>query len=189
MSRRTTVLRLAGALAVMLSAVTLVWNAASTSSARVSATTSGTSFFTTGVVDLAQPNSVVELLFDADGLYPGLDVSGCVEIEYRGSIPASVRLHAAHLGGSGLEAFVELRVTTVAAETCADAEESLGTVAFAGPLPSLWSDHPDYDRALVLRPEMVAGERVVIIANATVVDDNQAQGLGVDFAFTVEARP
>ena len=98
------------AAAVIAAGVLLVWSAISTSSAKVVASTSGTSFFTAGTVALTQPDTVVELLFDADGLYPEISISGCVEIEYSGSVPAAVRLHGQPLGGSGLESFVDFEV-------------------------------------------------------------------------------
>lgn len=189
MSRLRLAVQTLAALAVLASLVVLVWSAISTSSARVNASTSGTSFFSAGVVDLAQPDTVVELLFDADGLHPGVEVTGCIEVEYRGSIPASVRLHAARRGGSGLEEFVDVRVGLSSAGSCSGDENSPTSAVFRGRLEDLWTTHGSYERALVLDPAMVSGDRIVIHASASVIDDNRAQGLTTDFALIVEARP
>lgn len=188
-SRVVPALRIAAVLLVVASIIVLVWNAVSTSSARVNATTSGSSFFSAGTIELAQPDTAVELLFDTDGLYPGRTAYGCVEIEYRGSIPASVRLHADRLGGSGLESLVELRISDVTIDGCADADPDRGQLVYDGRLEGLWIAHPSYRDAIVLDESMEAGDRFALFATAGVVDDNAAQGLTTEFAITVEARP
>ncbi len=176
-------------LLVTTSVVVFVWNAVVTSSARVNATTGGSSFFEAGTVELAQPGTAVELLFDASDLFPGVDAEACVEIEYRGSIPSSVRVHADRRGGDGLEAFINLQLVVVAAQDCATAGDAEGVPVYDGLLSDLWSTHSNYDNAIVLDPEMEAAERLVLYAVASVVDDNSAQGLSTDFSITLEARP
>ncbi len=182
-------LKAAAAVIVVISIAVFVWNAVATSTARVTATTSGNSFFSAGTIDLVQPDTAVELLFDADGLYPGRTTSGCVEIEYRGSIPASVRLHADRVGGTGLESFIDLRIIDITPAGCAAADADSGLPVYDGPLARLWRVHPNYRDALVLREAMQPGDRIALFATASVVDDNAAQGLTTEFTITVEARP
>ena len=182
-------LKAAAAVIVVISIAVFVWNAVATSTARVTATTSGNSFFSAGTIDLVQPDTAVELLFDADGLYPGRTTSGCVEIEYRGSIPASVRLHADRVGGTGLESFIDLRIIDITPAGCAAADADSGRPVYDGRLDRLWRVHPNYRTALVLREAMQPGDRIALFATASVVDDNAAQGLTTEFTITVEARP
>ena len=183
------ILRAALVLIVLASVVVFVWSAVSTSTARVSGTTSGSSFFAAGTVDLAQPDTAVELFFNADGLFPGLETKGCVEIEYRGSLPSSVRLHARRLGGDGLENFIDLHIVMATTGTCDSSDELAGATVFNGRLGQMWRQHFSYDKAIVLDREMEASDRLVLQAVAVVLDDNAAQGLTTDFAITVEARP
>ena len=179
----------AGVLIVVASIVVFVWSAVSTSSARVNATTSGNSFFTAGTIDLVQPDTAIELLFDADGLYPGGSTSGCVEIEYRGSIPVSVRLHADRVGGTGLESFIDLRIDDVTPDGCEVASPEADRTVYDGRLARLWRTHSSYRDALELRGAMEPGDRMALLATAEVIDDNDAQGLTTEFTITVEARP
>ena len=184
-------LKAAAAVVVVVSIAVFVWSAVATSTARVTATTSGSSFFAAGTIDLVRPDTAVELLFDADGLYPGRTTSGCVEIEYRGSIPASVRLHADRVGGTGLDSFIDLRISDITVSGCAagTGEHQSDRRVFDGRLDRLWRVHPTYRDALVLREEMMPGDRIALFATAGVVDDNAAQGLTTEFTITVEARP
>lgn len=173
---------------VTASLATFVWNAIETSTARVNATTSANSVFSAGTVELAQPFTVVELLFDADNMYPGGEVTGCVEVDYRGSVPADVRLHANLLGGSGLDEFITMRITRPNVETCDDQIGTDGPTVYRGTLGDFWREHNTYRSAVVLG-EMQADDRVVLHATAVLLDDNAAQGLDTDFSLTVEARP
>jgi hypothetical protein len=189
MSRRS--VQSLGAIAVVGAALILVWSAISTSSARVTATTSGESFFAAGTVSLAQPDAAVEMLFDADGLYPGSDVTGCVEIEYTGSVPASIRLHANTRGGTGLETYIDLTLGIAVDGDC-ESDVAGGTgvdTIFDARLGSLWTRHPNYDGGIVVQDPARPQDRFALHAVASVADDNQAQGLTTDFSITIEARP
>ena len=186
MSRRGLVVTTLAAIAVLGSAVVLVWGAVSTSSARVAATTSGDSFFAAGEVALSQPDARVDLLFDDDGLYPGRTVTGCVEVRYDGSVPASIRLHGRRTSGTGLDDYIDLRITL--ADGC-DVDPVVEPPVFDGRLAGLWSSHGAYDRGLVVIPSARPGDVIAIHASAAVVDDNRAQGLSTTFTLTVEARP
>lgn len=190
MKRHRSILVLVGALAVLGAAVVLILSAVTTSSARISASTSGSSFFSAGTVDLSQPDTAIDLLFDTDGLYPGLEVSGCVVVAYNGSLPGTVRLHASNGGGTGLERFVELELHDLGT-TCDDTGDGPGASAsiFSGRLDELWEDHPDYDAGIELMAGMAAGDRLALGAVAWVIDDNDAQGRVSEFTITIEARP
>lgn len=165
-----------------------VWNAVETSSARVNATTSANSVFSAGTVDLAQPNTVVELLLDANNLFPGTEIDGCVEIEYRGTIPADVRLHARLVGGTGLDTFIDLRVTLPPTDSCDTPLPAGSPVIFEGTLDRFWRSHSSYAAGIGLA-EMTTSDIAVLHVVAGLQDDNDAQGLVTDFTLTVEARP
>lgn len=108
---------------VVGAAFVLLWSVATTSTAQLTASTSGSGSFSAGTVELEQPETSVALLFDADGLYPGRQVTSCVSIAYEGSVPADIRLHASWSGGTGLEEHVELRLTQSSSGTCDDADD------------------------------------------------------------------
>ena len=189
-ARRHLIVTSLAVVVVLGAAIVVVVSAISTSSARVTASTTGSSFFAAGTIDLSQPDSAVDLLFDTDGLYPGTDVSGCVVIEYNGSLPSTVRLHASKQGGTGLEDFVELELRLRGSSTCDDAPvAATGPTVFTGLLSRLWATHPTYDRGVELVPAMAPEDRIALVAVASVVDDNAAQGLTTDFTITIEARP
>ena len=176
------------ALVVVIAAVVVVVGTISTSSARVSARTTGACFLTAGSVELDRVDSSVELLFDAAGLYPGAEVGGCVDVDYLGSIPADVRLHAALLGGDGLEQFVDFRIQVLPGG-CEVTTTATRSWAFDDSLEQLLRVHATYATAVPLRSSVVAGDRLGVRAVATLVDGNDSQGLTADFALTIEARP
>lgn len=176
------------AMAVLVAAVVVVAGTISTSSARVAARTDVSSFIAAGSVELTRSTSSVDLFFDADGLYPGADVEGCVEVDYLGSVPADIRLHADHLGGDGLEHFVEFRVD-VFAGGCEDSTAASDSPVFEDTLHELFDGHNSYGTGVSLREGQVAGERLGVRANARMTGGNEAQGLTVDFMVTIEARP
>lgn len=165
-----------------------VWNAVETSSARVNATTSANSLFSAGTVDLAQPNTVVQLLFDASNLFPGVELDGCVEVEYRGSIPANVRLHAQTLGGTGLDQFIDIRATLQDADSCEGVTTGDRPAVYEGTLGQFWRRHNTYGDGVDLG-QMSTSDRAVLHVTASLQDNNDAQGLTTDFSLTVEARP
>ncbi len=176
------------ALGVLVAALALVWSAL-TSSARVSGTTSSSGFFEAGVVTLTRETASAELLFDADGLYPGMPVDGCVEVRYEGSVPADIRLHAERRGGTGLEDYVDVRAVVDRSGTGCGAAGSNPQLVFEGRLVDLWRSHPAYDSGIPLAGSAVTGELFTISARAVVIDDNRAQGRSTDFSILVEARP
>ncbi len=165
-----------------------VWNAVETSSARVNATTSANSVFSAGTVDLAQPNTVVDLLLDANNLYPGTEVEGCVVVEYRGSIPADVRLHARMVGGTGLDEYVDIRVTLPPIDDCDTPIPADSPTIYEGTLDRFWRTHHSYGAGIGLA-EMTTSDFAVLHVAARLQDDNNAQGRTTDFTLTVEARP
>lgn len=123
MTPRRTIVIVAGCALVVGAAFVLLWSVATTSTAQLTASTSGSGSFSAGTVELEQPETSVALLFDADGLYPGRQVTSCVSIAYEGSVPADIRLHASRSGGTGLEEHVELRLTQSSSGTCDEADD------------------------------------------------------------------
>ncbi|MEL6981059.1 MAG: hypothetical protein AAFO29_01410 [Actinomycetota bacterium] len=120
MTLRRSAAIIASSVLVLGAALLLLWSVVTTSTAQLSASTSGSGSFSAGTVELDQPETSVALLFDADGLYPGRQVRSCVSIAYEGSVPADIRLHAAWSGGTGLEEHVELRLVQATDGTCSE---------------------------------------------------------------------
>ncbi|MEM9561339.1 MAG: hypothetical protein AAGA93_01895 [Actinomycetota bacterium] len=193
MSVRRLLFSVLGAAIVLGAAGLLTLRAVTTSSARLSASTSGSGTFEAGTVDLAQPESIVNLLFDADGLYPGVVIPSCLVIGYDGSLDAGVRLHAANAGGDGLEDHVDLRLWLRRSGDCPDdagqTAADRGPPTFDGLLGDLWRTHPDYDRGLILIDQATAGDRLVLDAEVELRHDPDAQGRTTEFTITLEARP
>ncbi len=182
-------LAVAAAIAVFGAAVVLFANVVATSSARVAATTSSEGLLGAATVSLSQPDAAVELLLDADGLYPGVTVDGCVVVQYTGTVPVSVRLHASPTDRADLDPYVDFGLSELDSDDCSGAGEPTATRIFQGRLDAFWLRHGSYGSGLELEQAMVNGDRIAIAAVATIVDDNRAQGLTSDFTLTIEARP
>ena len=154
----------------------------------MTANTESATFLSSATIVLDRADDSAELLLDTDGLYPGVVATGCVEIVYDGSVPATVRLHGASVGETGLERYIHM--TLEASSSGAGCQVSgAGAELFDGRLDELWRRHGDYASGLTLVPSAEPGERLAIRARAEVVDDNRAQGLVTEFSFHVEARP
>jgi hypothetical protein len=193
MISRRFVLATAGSVLVIVAGLIVMWSSITTSTARLSASTGGSGFFSAGTVELDRPERTVALLFDADGLYPGQVVSSCVTIEYEGSLEADIRLHAARSGGTALEEHVVLRLWVDRGGSCPEPLD--GTVrpadrpAFDGLLGDLWRAHPDFAVGLPLLADAGAGDSFALWGEAVLTGGDEAQGLTTDFTVTIEARP
>ncbi len=184
MSRRR-LLEGAGAAAVLIAAALVVWSAAVTSTARVRASTGTLGLLTAGDISLTKVRPEARLVLEADGLFPGVTTANCMEVDYGGTLPSSVRLHGAIVGGTGLDGFTEL---TLAVGPGCDTGQPAPPL-FDGTLADLAATHPDYGRGLVLDPQARPGQRLALWAEATIVDDDRAQGLTTEFQIVMEARP
>ncbi len=187
-------LAISAVVVVMLAAIgVVVYSAVDTSGARVAANTSTQGFLAAGSVVISRPDQPTSLFFDADGLYPGAEVSGCVDFRYDGSADAAMRISAQSEGGSGLDRFVEFRLVAMAGTTCAEAglapDDVEAREIYDGRLDAFWNRHRDYATGVDLGPPMSQGEHVAVAATVVVVDDNRAGGLDTELSFTVEARP
>lgn len=181
------------ALGLLVAVAVVVINAVSTTSARVAASTSSDAFLTAGTVVLGRSDDSASLLFDADDLFPGREVRGCAVLEYAGSVPAVVRMHADGGNGTGLDEYVDLRLAVVPGDDCPTSDQPLvdrePRALYSGRLDSLWMEHPTYATGVTVATSMAPGDRLVLEAVAVVVDDNRAAGLTTEFVFTFEARP
>ncbi len=186
--------------AVLLSAAILVGSAISTSSARISASTESSGFFTSGEISLDRPNSSVDLLFNANQLYPGATATGCMMIEYTGTLQAGIRIHGSVRGGTGLENYVELTLAIDRSGQCpieglpadlarANDSQYSEQVVFDDSLADLWTRHGTYARGIKVDESASTGDQIAILGTAELVDDNDAQGRETEFIITVEARP
>ncbi len=174
-----------GAAVVLLAAGALVVGGIRTSLAEVSASTSSTGLFSAGSIELEQVGEAVELLFDEDLLYPGVSAEACVEIAYRGSVPAEVRAFAQPLGGTGLDEFIEMEIWT-SRRPCPG--NTSGEPLFAETLRTFWQRHGDYAAGIGLG-NLEQDETVTMVARVELLDNNDAAGRYTDFAVVVEARP
>ena len=186
-----------GGLAVAAAAAALVIGGIRTSLAEVTASTSSTGLFSAGSVELEQAGESVELLFDEDLLYPGVVAEACVEIVYRGSVAAEVRVFAQPLGGTGLDQYVRFELWTTARPCAGDAggRSPLADTVATGQAPlfdetlrSFWERHEEYGSGLVLGA-VERDQTVTMVARAELLDAADAAGRYTDFAVVVEARP
>ncbi len=177
--------RIAGVL-VLAAAAALVIGGIQTSLAEVTASTSSTGLFSAGSIELEQVGAPVELLFDEDRLYPGLTVEACVEVVYRGSVPAELRVYAQPLGGTGLDEFIKFDLWT--GNRPCPGGGPVGRALFGETLRDFWQQHGDYGVGVVLG-DVEMDETVTMIARAELMDVAEAAGRYTDFAVVVEARP
>jgi hypothetical protein len=189
------------AVGLLLAVGVTVAKAVSTSSARVSASTSSGGLLSAGTIVIDRAEGSTSIILDADNLYPGRVVVGCVELEYLGSVPAEIRLHGDRGAGTGLDRWVDVRFDVLDVDTCPAADVADGasvdiestdessTELFRGRLSSLWTDHVSFATGVVVDPSVAPGDRLVLRTTAVVVDDNRAAGLTTDFVLTVEGRP
>lgn len=177
--------RLVGAV-VLLAAATLVIGGLRTSLAEVTASTTSTGLFSAGSIELDQVGEAVELLFDEDLLYPGVAADACVEIVYRGSVPAEVRVFAQPLGGTGLDEYIRFEVWST--DRPCSAAAPTGPPSFGETLREFWELHGDYGSGVDLG-DVEQDQIVTLVARAELLDVADAAGRYTDFAVVVEARP
>jgi hypothetical protein len=184
------VVRLLVVTVVVVAAVVLVARAVSTSVGRVSASTTSEGVLSAATLSLDRAGDSATVLFDAAGLYPGRIERGCVVVAYDGSIPARLTVSGVRRGGSGLERFIDLRLVALPTADCAFADDTRSDArqVFSGLLSELWPASGRDGRAALVGL-IDPGDRVALVATASVVDDNRAQGRTTDFEFVVEARP
>lgn len=180
------------AIVLLLAVVVVAARTVATSSSRVAASTSSDGFLTAGTVVIGRGGDSAPLLFDADDLFPGRVVAGCVAIEYAGSVPADIRLHGERRAGTGLDEFVDLSLTLLPGGTCPTDSAVAGVSSrelFAGRMSELWAEHSTYATGIGVSPAVAPGDRLAVQAVAVVVDDDGAAGLSTDFVVTFEGRP
>ena len=181
------------ALGLLVAGIVVVAKTVSTTSARVAASTSSEGFLTAGEVVLTRSDDSASLLFDADNLYPGREIRGCVVLVYAGSVPATVRLHVDRGDGTGLGSYLELRLTALTDGSCPAVEQARddlsGRDLYQDRLSTLSSEHSTYATGVTVATSMAPGDRLAIEAVVVVRDDNRAAGLTSEFVFTFEARP
>lgn len=79
-------------------------------SAFSSTTSNDSNDFATGSVTLSD-NDSGGAMFDLTGAGPGSTMSKCIQVSYTGSLTSSVRLYGAVAGGTGLNQYLDLKVT------------------------------------------------------------------------------
>jgi hypothetical protein len=141
-----------------------------------------------GTIALESTTSKQQFLFDTTDLYPGRAVEGCVELDYLGSIPGTIRLFAMPATSTGLDRFIDFEVAVSDSRGgCVD--EAARVMLFDGRLDRFWRAHDRYANGLILGEEVESGSRISVHARAELADDNDAQGRTIDFSMLVEVRP
>lgn len=186
MEKRIDARAVLAAVAAVALGVTLVYSAR-TSGAQFTASTSNSSNqFWAGSIDvttnLAQP-----VLLTSAGIYPGLEISECMEVSYVGTIEGvSTRMYA-RVGEGDLSEFLNIAIERADSSVpCAEFEPT--SQVFEGTLAAYAGRYHDFASGYDLNlgnPGETATLRIV----ATVADDNAAQGLSTDFSFFLEGRP
>ena len=184
--RRRDVGRRVAGFVVFSAALILVIGGLRTSLAEVTASTSSTGLFSAGSIELEQVGDAVELLFDEDLLYPGVSTSACVEVVYRGSVPAEVRVYAQPMGGTGLDQYIQFDVWT--GDRGCPGSGPVDEPLFGETLRDFWQRHGEYGTGIVLG-ELEQDQRLTLMARAELGNDPAAAGLYTDFSIVVEARP
>jgi hypothetical protein len=160
-------------------------------SARISGSTDNASnVFEAARIDL-QVDAPEGLLFNADGLYPGLVVERCIQVALIGSADdIDIRLMSSREGAAaGLEQFVETTIT-LGEGSDPDCTDHVAThTIFDGRLDTIWEQHGDFAAGLAIAAGVADGFETTMRVTATLVDDDAAQGLTTDFWLTFEARP
>lgn len=189
-SRWATVL----AVVVLISAAVFAYSVIETSTARISASTTSAANFSSGSLELTATVQSADFLFDVNGLYPGLVVSGCLDVSYEGSWDVPLRVHGQLDSTSGLEEYVtfSLQRSPIGA-TCEDwdddGNDDTASAVFAGTLDDFLTQHTSWDRGAIVEPRLASSSTIALVATAELVDDNAAQGKATNFTITVEARP
>lgn len=171
--------------------VVVVLSGLSTSSARIAATTDSNGFLSTATIAIDAESSSTELLFDAENLYPGVEIIGCVAFEYSGSAPVELRMASASDGGTGLDEFIEIRLTARPAGICpalaSVGNDGGGELLFDGRLRAFWQTHDSFTSGVPVTT-MSAGDVVAVDAVITMIDDDDAAGRDVQLSFSFEGR-
>jgi hypothetical protein len=146
--------------------------------------------FAAGDVAIADNDSGVAL-FNTANMAPGDTATGCIEVTYSGSLDAEVRLYGAVAGGTGLEAYLDLKI-----------ERGSGSCAAFGGATVVWENSTDGDLGVFLagHTDFAAGvdawaavgggsaDMVPYRFTVTLQDDNGAQGESAVVSFTWEAQ-
>lgn len=149
--------------------------------AAFSDTTSNTNNdFSTGTVEISNDLGATAM-FAVTGMSPLQSESGCIQVTYTGSLPATVRLFGATDAG-GLDTYLDLVV-----------ERGASCSAFGTPTElynGTLAAYPDgYAGGIVdTDASWSTGEMAAYRFTVTLQNDDAAQGLAVDQAFSWEAR-
>lgn len=175
------------ALVAMLALGIVVASTITTSRGLVSASTGTEGFLATGMIDVDRVGATYELVFDEDQLYPGEAVAACVDVVYRGTIPARLRMYGQRVGGSGLDPYLHMQAWVVAGNCPADPPAT--NPLFSGSLTAMWAKHGSFEDGLPLGQRVENGDSLSVVMTVKLDDAQEAQGLFTDFSLMVEAQP
>lgn len=126
-----------------------------------------------------------DALFSLSGLTPGPIGARCILIEVRDGRADEVVL-SADIGGTGLEAFLDVEIDAGTATDSATCGEFVGVAAFSGTLEELGRSHGDPVDGI--RVPLIDQTRVMLRFTLTLRDDNRAQGAVATARFGFDAR-
>ena len=128
-------------------------------------------------------------MFDAVDLLPGESAQRCIEIDYRGTeLPAVVFLYG-ESGGTGLDEYLALTVEEGTGGTFADCAGFVpDSTPYSGTLAGFASAHPSPARGLPVWTVASSPQSRTFRFTATLIDDNDAQGLDATATFVWEVH-
>lgn len=136
--------------------------------------------FSTGTVEISNDLGATAM-FAVSGMSPLQTETGCIEVTYTGTLPAAVRLYGTTDAG-GLDAYLDLVVERGASCT----NFGTPTALYSGTLAA----YPDAYAGGVVDTDAswTTGEMAAYRFTVTLQNNDAAQGLDVDQAFSWEAR-
>ncbi len=171
---------------LMLSAV-WVWQ--DSQAAYTATTTNAGNGFSAGTVTLHDDDSGVAM-FSVAGLQPGDVGEKCIAVTYGGSLDAAVRLFVApgDVTGTGLDGYLQLKVEQGTGGSSASCTGFTPTSTIVnGTLAAFAAASTDAATGVGTFDPTSAGQSAVYRFSYSVADDNAAQGLTCQVAFTWEA--
>ena len=182
-------------------AVTFLYSVRTSGAQFTARTENSSNEFWAGQIDVTT-NLVQPVLLISDGIYPGVQITECMEVSYVGTVESvSTRMFASALEG-GLGDYLDIRIdsgvmrsdsggntNTNGTDSCESFEAAAqGSSVFDGTLADFAQRHGTYENGFDLGLTD-PGDTIALRITAEVQDNNEAQGLSADFSFFLEGRP
>lgn len=135
-------------------------------------------------------DDAVTAMFNASNMKPGSSVSNCLEVTYEGTLtPASIRTYGTSSGALAPYLDMTLEIGTGGGVgACGGFTADAGGTLFSDTLTQFSTDHTVWGDGLATFTANANPTVKVLKYTFTVKDDNNAQGLTANAAFTFEAQ-